>query len=142
MSEIDNIGIAKEVYFNTANMLGLENPFIDYDEIVQQVCQNVDDRIKFLAVLMPIVWMAGNWFEKKCHDNKFIQKNFSTKNIPIILPNVPYNLKGKIKDEGWWTAEMMSIRDIVLEFVVPCFRIMLLFSMGFMIYYTRTAGMG
>ncbi len=119
----------------TLNVAGNAVQTFNYDDIAREVCQNVDDRIKFLAILLPICWMLGNWLYNKCHDGKFIEKHFSQK--IVVLPLPAWGLKtGK-----WYEVELMSGKDIVLEFIVPILRAILMYGFGFLVYYTQIAGL-
>ena len=111
-------------------------PTYSYEQIAMDVCNNIDDRIKFIAILLPIVWMLGNWLYNKSHDGKFIDKYGSDKTM--MLPWLVWGYRTK----KWIVIEPTSIKDLILDIIVPVLRSMLLYGFGFLIYYTQISGGG
>lgn len=126
--------------------MGVINPFKSYEQIIHDVCVNVDWRIKAIAIALPIIFFAGNWLQKKSHDGKFIDKYGSKLKFPMPVfgfPKITQWKSGEYKSaDAWYSIEETNIREVVLDYIVPAFRAMLIYGFGFLIYYTQISGGG
>lgn len=106
---------------------------INYDEIIASVCQNVDERIKFLSLAIPLLFFAGNWFRNKCQKEGKLFYNMTT---PIVA--IPWPKWGS----PWYEVEETSVRDLIDDILVPILKTMLIYAMGFLVYYVHITGGG
>lgn len=107
---------------------------INYDDIVKKICDNVDERIKFVAVAIPISYFIGNWFYNKATKKGWFDNE--NKIIPFFDINIQRNIKKPIKVE----ATFMTLRELILDMVVPMCRMFQMFAMGMLIYYIFISG--
>lgn len=108
----------------------MANGLISYDEVARQICENVDERIKFIAIAVPIIWMLGNWLH-----NKAIKRDWFSKEV---IGHMYWPKWGA----PWYEIEPVTPYMIVVDIAVPALRSMLVIAMGMMIYYTQISGSG
>lgn len=102
---------------------------IRYDDIVMDICNSVDYRIKTLSIIIFVSWILGNWLYKKAT----LRRWFSNKPI-IAIPWPAFNKK-------LYSVEETSMLMIILDILVPALRTITFIGMGLLIYYTQISGM-